>query len=195
MVMPSFCCRVRISRASPGAVARRVGERLVIRQTLVSAMIARPSATRCCCPPKAARACAQQPSGQQVGDPGETPAWSAAGSPRTFTPTGCSRHAQVREQGIRLDTIGSAARPAQRGDVAAVDQDRPSDGVSRPAIMRSVVDFRSPRGEQDHELARRRGEGDAVDGLGRAVVLADGLELERAHPRRRLRTRRTRSRR
>ena len=92
------------------------------------------------------------------------------------------RDRQVGEQRIGLEHHADVALVRlEVGDVLAVDQDacRPV-GVSKPAIMRSIVVLPQPDGpEEGDELAALDVEVEILDDRGRAEGLADALELER----------------
>ena len=185
--MPSDCCSVRISRRiSWRSCASRFDSGSSIRQTLVSAMIARPSATRCCWPPESCEGFLSSSAVRPSRWATRARRWSkpAAGSFRTLTPNRMfSRTLRCGNSAYDWNTIEiRRSAGSKAGDVAAVDQDpafRRRVEAGDHAQRRRLAAARRP--EQDHQLARGGGEARAVDRLGAAPVLADAFEAERAH--------------
>ena len=185
--MPSDCCSVRISRRiSWRSCASRFDSGSSIRQTLVSAMIARPSATRCCWPPESCEGFRSSSAVRPSSCATRASRWSKLG--RGFLShldpeQDVLAHAEMREQRVRLEHHRDAPLGrSETGDVAAVDHDpafRRRVESGDHAQRRRLAAARGP--EQDHQLARRGGEARPVDRPGAAPMLADAFEAERAH--------------
>ena len=122
-----LCCSSRISRRiSARNCASRLESGSSIRQTGVSAMMARPSATRCCCPPESwdgLRPSSGQ--GRAATQPARADATrSEAGILRTLqAKENILSDRQMREQGIGLKHHGDMPlRGREIGNVLAADE-------------------------------------------------------------------------
>ena len=189
--MPSFCCSVRISRQHLLAQLR-----VEIRQRLVHQADLRLGDDRAAERDAlllAARelrrlALEQLAQAEQAGDARQA---RCVTGPRFLAHLHAEQdvvaHAQVRKQRVRLEHHGDAPLGGRHvRDVALVDQDAPFGRHVEPGDHAQGGRLAAARrAEQHDQLAARRGEGDAVDGPGRAVVLGYGFEAEGAHAQRR----------
>ena len=167
--MPRRCCSARISRRiSPRSWASRLESGSSIRQTGVSATMARPSATRCCWPPDSCdglRSSSRSRPSMEAARLSRA-SRSARGTRRTLSPkTMFSRNRQVGKQRVGLEHHrGSAPRRGELRHVAAADLDRAGIRALQPGDQPQRGRLAATRRtEQHHQAARFGREADPVD--------------------------------
>ena len=149
IVMPRRRCRPRISRRiSPLSCASRFESGSSMRQTGFSAMIARPSATRCCWPPESCEGLRSRSFSSPRREATRARRFSRSASRRTRSPkTMFSATVRCGKSAYDWNTI---AMPRAAGARCVTSRPPmrivPAVGVSSPAMSLSVVDLPQPEG-------------------------------------------------
>jgi hypothetical protein len=149
MVMPRRCCSARISRRiSPRSCASRLESGSSIRHTGASATMARPNATRCCCPPESCEGFRARSFSRPSSSATRFNRVSRSRTLRTRRPN--TMFSATERCGNSAYDWNTIEMPRSAGGSAVTSRSPmrivPAVGVSRPAMRRSVVDLPHPEG-------------------------------------------------